>query len=194
MEVRTQAGDPDLQKIAPLILIAVGLLFGAIGMGPVVDAIKTRDWVPVSATVVSAEEFRNPVNGGQNRTSDHNLRVSYSYSVDGQRFSGSMAVLPEWKAATDEAGIERLRAVYAEGARVEVYADPSDPAVSTIRRGFDLTNLIPFGAALGMTGMGAFWWLRNRRAAASGDGGPAASTGSSPRAEAPPSAEAPTGS
>jgi hypothetical protein len=119
-------------------LAGIGLL--ALAILSFYPNFKVRNWIPVQAEVISAQTQRYPVNTQYSGTvAGTSSVVSYSYSVNGSRYSGRIGY----------SGRMLTRDALSGNSTIEVRYNPVKPEASAIRRPF-LSILGVFLAAFGV--------------------------------------------
>lgn len=133
--------------VSPIAIVLYGVA-GALLLlqysGKVVNYVASTTWEPTAGEVVRSEV----VNAGDT-TGDRFLpRVTYSYTVDGQTYTGTQIDLRgDVFYGNEDAAALQLRG-YTPGTAVTVYVNPADPARAVLTR-----EVIP--AVWWFTGIGA---------------------------------------
>ena len=131
--VRSDIGGVNTAKEA-LIIAGVGLAAAGYAGAKVARAIQSRKWRPVTGTVVESTITRdadNNADGGRSRQSQYELRVRYSYSVDGKAFTGDRQMFfgrttRHYSKSAAEAYLRQI----APGGAIQLWVDPANPAES----------------------------------------------------------------
>jgi hypothetical protein len=115
-----------------LIIAAVGLAAAGYAGGKIARAIQSGKWRRAIGTVVESSIARDTDNNADGRSkTNYELRVRYSYSVDGQTFTGDRQgffgrTTRHLTQSEAEAYLQRI----APGGAIEVWYDPAKPAES----------------------------------------------------------------
>ena len=121
------------ESTAGLVFYALALIALACLVGVWRRAVRVRTWQVVSGTVLSSSVASD---------SDANQypQVRYGYLVNGREFVGDR-ILPFGRLASTGSYAEKVVDRYREGAAVNVYVNPLDPADSALERA--LPPIIP---------------------------------------------------
>jgi len=115
-----------------LIIAGVGLAATGYAGAKIARAIQSRKWRRVTGTVVESSVVRdtdNNADGG--RSGNYELRVRYSYGVDGQTLTGDRRTFfsRTTRHYTQSQADTHLQQI-APGGAIEVWYDPANPAES----------------------------------------------------------------
>jgi hypothetical protein len=142
---RSAEGEVHAQWAQGLGLCAVLLLLGSVGLAwrgtlDLLHASSSRAWPKVAGQIHRSD--RQTTRQGKSETVLG--AVSYSYEVDGRAFRGSTI----WFGFL--LGDEAARRKYSDGVAVNVYYDPSDPALAVLQPGIKAPH--SYTAALAAAG------------------------------------------
>jgi len=113
------------------LLIGVGMLLLGTVMFKLPRAIVSSNWPTTEGEIVSSYV----------EVGDHGdswsawPRVSYTYLVDGKKYTSNNIEVEDFGRATDSYA-QKVIQRYPEGARVKVFYEPDDPAVAVLEPGF----------------------------------------------------------
>lgn len=147
------------------------------GRPALVRAQESADWPRTQGWVETSRVERFARTGGR---VEPRLELSYSYSVQGETYSGHRVRLPAPVPGVLQDGPQQLTGRYPAGLQVDVFYDPEDPSRAVLEPGAPAAAYLPIlgGAALALVGAAAFAagvvlglkraWARRPRAASRG--------------------------
>ncbi|WP_163866606.1 DUF3592 domain-containing protein [Myxococcus eversor] len=100
---------------------------------------RTASWPSVQGTVIRSEV----TSVRSNKSTNHGLKLAYTYSVDGQSHEGSTVQITE-SMSGDRGVAEEQMARYPVGASVPVYYQPEQPSEAVLKAGLDSSELFLF--------------------------------------------------
>lgn len=97
----------------------------------------SREWPTteglISSTHITHSTDRQPAKGDHRLRHEYEVRVQYSYSVDGVSYTGNrLRIRPSHHSTEQQA--RRELAEYPAGQRVRVYYDPKEPGRSLLKQ------------------------------------------------------------
>ena len=118
-------------KILGLAILAAGLL---LMRKRLIMGLRSQSWPATNGVVISAERVFSGTSVEDGEPT-YNVKVEYSYMVDGREYHGDLIEpLPSLKSAEQAA---RVVDRYRPGAEVEIFFDPADPSQSLLVPGLD---------------------------------------------------------
>ncbi len=162
---KTTKTPPWMLILGGVILLAVGMVpVTALGLLPIRDSIRTRDWVPTPATI---ELSRTIVSRSSKGRRSYHPEILYRYSWKGATYRSSRIGVAEKRS---ESGTRRFVADHPVGAATTCLVNPQDPTEAVLERSLSWWMLLGLAfcafPVLGMMVMRA--GLRARRAARNG--------------------------
>lgn len=149
---------------SPKMLIVIGLIFAAVGVGVLIwgvmtvgNAYASESWPTTTGEIVESRVDRRRSSGGSNRSSSttYHAEIGYTYTVDGTTYDGDRVNFGEYGSSNSSHARSVVRR-YPVGQSVEVRYDPADPATSCLEAGMSLSTwFVPgFGALFAVVGGG----------------------------------------
>jgi len=128
--------------------VAVGVLVGLFFCYRLVQAVRSKSWPTVegelSAAGLRQVQYRGvEAGGGSDGASAVVADFSYSYSVDGQTYTGQRVTFSDHVNKT-MASLKKLQTKYQGQERVVVYYNPANPSQSVLIPGPGVYNFTPF--------------------------------------------------
>lgn len=133
-----------------LILGVLVLIFGGIGVGLIIYALRTRQKVqesqrwPVTDGLITAREMavNQSTDSEGGSTTSYYPHVEYEYSVMGTRYHGKKIAFGAVKNYSRQADVQAILARYPEGATVAVHYDPNKPEDAVLEQAAPATNVM----------------------------------------------------
>ena len=118
-------------KILGLAILVAGLL---LMRKRLIMGLRSQSWPATNGVVISAERVFSGTSVEDGEPT-YNVKVEYSYMVDGREYHGDLIEpLPSLKSVEQAA---RVVDRYPPGAEVEIFFDPADPSQSLLVQGLD---------------------------------------------------------
>ena len=124
----------DAAAIAVGLLILIGVLAILNGVRELARARGTRSW-PKSRGVVLSSALRKMPSLGR-RAWYPNPEIHFEYAVDGRTYTSQAYSASAQSVFFTKGAASRIVELYRPGAEVDVYFNPSDPAVGILEPGF----------------------------------------------------------
>ncbi|MEI2611155.1 MAG: DUF3592 domain-containing protein [Candidatus Promineifilaceae bacterium] len=122
------------------------LVFGAVGLGLFIGgalsfraALSTQSWPTTEGRITSAQIYEDSDEDG----TSYGLNVSYNYTVNDQRYTGTRIELTDYSSSRNYA--EGLAEKYPVEAVVTVHYDPADPTKSVLETGANWVQYLLMG-------------------------------------------------
>lgn len=114
------------------------------------QVIAARTWTPVPAEIISSEIISTR---GRKGKTTQTPSVSYTYSVDGQQYTGS-TIEAFGMPSKGKTYAQDIAGAYRQGESASIFVDPADPSQSALRVGLQPSTMrmmlfsLPFNAVL----------------------------------------------
>ena len=142
-----------------LVLLVAGVATaGFYGVAKWSEARATRSWPTVEGVVTGGEIVRR---SGRNAARPYELRLSYVYSVDGERCAGDRWNVFGPQRFAQRADADRALAEHPVGTAVEVRVSPDDPSRAVLIAGGERKAWLVIGFGAFLFAAGAFLAVRN---------------------------------
>lgn len=166
--------EPNPRKppsIPPWMLILGGVLMSGVGMVPVIalgvlpirDSIRSRDWVPTAATI---ELSRTIVSRSSKGGRSYHPEILYRYTWKGATHRSSRIGVAEMRS---ESGTRKFVADHPVGGATTCLVNPQDPTEAILERSLSWSMLLALAfcafPVLGMMLLRAGWRARGKRMA-----------------------------
>jgi len=135
-------------KLLGLILVIAGTsAFYFFSLPDLKMAQESAAWPGTNGTITRSETVRVERGTGSDRKVSYRADVQYTYQIDGKSFSSSGIGITSGTAYPYRmAG--RICSKYPKGMSVEVYYRPGEPAVSVLKPGVQLSEILVAGSLL----------------------------------------------
>ena len=143
------------------LFIAGGLYFFYLGLKNIMLALASREWPAVTGVVKESRTEQSSARDSKTGTTSttHSARLNFAYEVGGREYGTGTVFFGQTEGSGDSSEAELLRLTYPEGASVEVFYDPSNPAVAAVKPGMYADALWLPGAGLGFALPGAMFLI-----------------------------------
>ena len=133
----------------------------------------SESWPSVPGKILHSEIAEHTSRSGQGKTTksdtDYEVKVRYSYEVQGRSLEGNRLRFASWSHDERSAASKELKR-YPKGKEVTVYYDPENPENTTLIKGFErwFTQIVVpaifllFGSILGIFLIRSMWQNRVR--------------------------------
>jgi hypothetical protein len=117
--------------------------------------VKSESWPPVTGTITQSETVRR----GSNKGTSVHLKLTYTYSVDGQSYEGHSLRFTSFSWGDPEA----LAKHYSLGATFPVYVRPGQPSEAVLEKGLGNSDLFLFMFLLPLHLLALWLWAMGVR-------------------------------
>lgn len=121
----------------PAVLVLIGGLSLWLGISDMANGWASRNWPSVQGTIVASSIGINTSSSNNRQKAadtSYSANVEYTFSVDGNDYSGHRISFGEY-ASADRAEAERFLIPYREGQNVAVYYDPDSHRKAVLEPG-----------------------------------------------------------
>ncbi len=130
----------------PLGTVGLGVCLVVLGVWTRSASLRSRHW-PSTPGVISAS-YVSVRSGGKSRTGT----IEYRYTVEGRTYTGSLLSFGKTLFESESTTVAR----YPQGAQVDVFYDPKDPALAVLDPGAAPGTGLALLAGIGLVGYGVW--------------------------------------